>query len=104
MITWEGGGGFDRYQVTHGSGFDTVFDRDGSGLIEYDGVAIKGGFNLGDGVFLDVDSGDRFLLDDSNGGEVRCGSMARLGWSTSGKAIWVWSLPAICCCPMNRKA
>ncbi|MCB1860090.1 MAG: hypothetical protein KDI63_17605, partial [Gammaproteobacteria bacterium] len=64
----EGGGGFDRYQVTHGSGFDTVFDRDGSGLIEYDGVAIKGGFNLGDGVFLDVDSGDRFLLDDSNGG------------------------------------
>lgn len=43
-----GGTGFDRYLENAGDGFDTVFDRDGSGVIQLGGVDAKGSAALTD--------------------------------------------------------
>jgi len=43
-----GGTGFDRHIENAGDGFDTVFDRDGSGVIQLGGIEAKGNSNLAD--------------------------------------------------------
>ena len=48
----EGGDGFDTYKYTSGDGQDVVFDSDGAGKIEYDGLTLTGG----EGVAADADT------------------------------------------------
>jgi Ca2+-binding RTX toxin-like protein len=66
----EGGKGADQYLYASGDGFDTIFDGDGLGSIEYDGIALSGGkqLNQGDHVWRSSDGKFVYTLASSSGG------------------------------------
>ncbi len=57
----DGGGGFDTYVYAAGDGFDTIYDADGQGAIEYKGRRLQGGNRSAARVFED-DGGTRYIL------------------------------------------
>jgi Ca2+-binding RTX toxin-like protein len=63
----EGGRGDDRYFYATGDGVDTIFDCDGRGSIEYDGVTLDGGWLLAEGVYRSDDDRFTYLFDGEPG-------------------------------------
>ena len=59
----EGGEGSDRYIYRSGGGLDTIFDSDGNGRIEFDGLLLTGGERIGSGIWLNREHGHVFALE-----------------------------------------
>ena len=62
----EGGVGIDNYIYHSGDGFDTIFDSDGLGFIEYDGLTLFGGNRIGENQYQSDDGRFTYVLDVSD--------------------------------------